>query len=135
MRRAVSGFERFCLLGAFVKRIFVLSSSPIFGQGVQELLARDAQMRIVGRETDKDKALDQIAAQKPDVVIVDAGDPPCDQTSLVLRILTEHPEIRVVELSLQNNAISIFRKKQIVAHCVDDLKDAIHDGESESESA
>jgi DNA-binding NarL/FixJ family response regulator len=118
-----------------VKRVYVLSSNPIFGQGVQELLAGDAHLCIVGRATDEEQALAQIETHKPDVVIVDVGDPPCDQTSLVVRILTEYPEIRVVKLSLQNNAISIFCKRQIVARSVDDLKDAIQDDERESDPA
>ncbi len=39
-----------------MKRIFMLSSHPLFSQGVESLLRREAELEIVGRETDADKS-------------------------------------------------------------------------------
>ena len=40
-----------------MKSIFVLSSHPLFGQGVEILLRQEAGLDIVGRETNVDKAM------------------------------------------------------------------------------
>jgi DNA-binding NarL/FixJ family response regulator len=124
----------FCFSGGDVKRFFVLSCNPIFNQGVQELLSHDAGMQMVGREALGDQALAHIQALGPDTVIVDAGDPTHNRTALVLRILEDVPGVQVVELSLQNNTINIFRKRQKVARCVDDLRKALEENDSESSS-
>jgi len=41
-----------------MKHVFVLSSHPLFGQGVESLLRQEKGLEIVGRETDVDKAIE-----------------------------------------------------------------------------
>ena len=72
-----------------MKRIFMLSSHPLFSQGVESLLRRETGLEIVGRETDVDKAMERIKELRPNVVILDGGDPACDFTPAVMRILRE----------------------------------------------
>jgi DNA-binding NarL/FixJ family response regulator len=133
---AASRIGSFCFSGGNVKRFFVLSCNPIFNQGVQELLSHHTRMQMVGREAIGDQALAHIQELGPDIVIVDAGHPTHDRTSLVLRILEDMPGVQVVELSLENNTITIFRKQQTEARSVDDFMKAIeeHGSESPSES-
>jgi DNA-binding NarL/FixJ family response regulator len=40
-----------------MKRIFMLSSHPLFSQGVESLLRRETGLEIVGREADADENL------------------------------------------------------------------------------
>jgi DNA-binding NarL/FixJ family response regulator len=70
-----------------MRRIFILSSHPLFGQGVESLLRQEAGLIIVGQETDADKALERIKEIRPDVVILDCAEPECDPTLAVMRIL------------------------------------------------
>ena len=108
-----------------MKSIFVLSSHPLFGQGVEILLRQEAGLDIVGRETDVDRAMERIKELQPDVVIVDSGYPACDPTPAVTRILREGLGIKVIGLNLQNNTLCIYRGEQRVVKEVGDLVAAI----------
>jgi DNA-binding NarL/FixJ family response regulator len=62
-----------------MKRIFILSSYPLFGQGVESLLRQETGLEIVGRETDVDKAMERIKELRPDGVIIDSCDMSTDR--------------------------------------------------------
>ena len=108
-----------------MKRIFMFSTHPLFGQGVESLLRRETGLEVVGRETDVDKAVERIKELQPDVVIVDSGDPACDPTPAVMRMLREGVGARVIGLNLQDNTICIYRGEQRVVKEVKDLVEAI----------
>jgi AmiR/NasT family two-component response regulator len=108
-----------------MKRIFILSSHPLFGQGVENLLRQESRLEIVGREADVDNAIRRIKKLQPDVVIVDSSDPASDPTSAVMRILREGVGTKVIGLNLQDNTICIYRGEQRVVKEVKDLVEAI----------
>jgi DNA-binding NarL/FixJ family response regulator len=108
-----------------MKRIFMLSSHPLFSQGVESLLCREAGLQIVGREMDLERGLDRIRELRPDVVIVDGVDRTRDPTPTVMRILRERLGTRVIGLNLQDNIVCIYRSEQRIARGVEDLLEAI----------
>jgi DNA-binding NarL/FixJ family response regulator len=108
-----------------MKRVFILSSHPLFGQGVENLLRREEGLDIVGQETDADKALERIKEIRPDVVILDCAEPGCDPTLAVMRILREGVQTKVIGLNLQDNTMYIYRGEQRVVKEVKDLIEAI----------
>ena len=108
-----------------MKRIFMFSTHPLFGRGVESLLRRETGLEIVGRETDVDKAMERIKELRPDVVILDSGDPACDPTPAVMRILREGVGTKVIGLNLQDNTVCIYRGEQRVVKEVKDLLEAM----------
>jgi DNA-binding NarL/FixJ family response regulator len=72
-----------------MNRVFLLASHPLFSQGVESLHRQEAEVEIVGRETDVDEAVERIWELGPDVVIVDSNDAACDPALEVLRLLEE----------------------------------------------
>jgi DNA-binding NarL/FixJ family response regulator len=108
-----------------MKRIFMLSAHPLFGQGVESLLRRETGLDIVGRETDVDKAVERIKELQPDVVIVDSGDPATDPTPAVVRVLREGVGTKVIGLNLQDNTMCIYRGELRMVKEVKDLVEAI----------
>jgi DNA-binding NarL/FixJ family response regulator len=106
-------------------RVLILSNHPLFGQGVESLLRRETGLEIVGREADVDKAMERIKELRPDVVVLDSGDPACDLTPAVMRILREGVGTKVIGLNLQDNTICIYRGEQRVVKEVRDLVEAI----------
>jgi DNA-binding NarL/FixJ family response regulator len=106
-------------------RVLIVSSSPLFSQGVESLLRQESSLEVMGREVDVDKAMERIRELKPDVVIVDSGDPACGPTPAVMRILREGVGAKVIGLNLQNNTICIYRGEQRVVKEVKDLVEAI----------
>lgn len=116
-----------------MKRIFILSSHPLFSQGVETLLRREKDLEFVCREADIDKAIDRIKELRPDVVILDHGSPTCAQAPVVMRILEEELRIKIIGLHLETNTICIYREEQRIIQEVDDLVKAIESDVSESE--
>jgi len=108
-----------------MRRVFILSSHPLFGQGVESLLRQEARLEIVGQETDVDKALERIKELQPNVVILDCAEPRCDPMLAVMRILKEGLETKVIGLNLQDNTMYIYRGEQRVVKEVKDLMEAI----------
>jgi DNA-binding NarL/FixJ family response regulator len=118
-----------------MKRIFMLSRHPLFSEGVESLLCGEAGLEIVGRETDLEKGLGRIRELRPDVVIVDNGDPMHDPLAAVMRILRESLGTRVIGLNLQDNMVCTYRGEQRIARGVEDLLEAIEADGFRSEPA
>ena len=108
-----------------MRRVFILSNHPLFGQGVESLLRREARLEIVGQETDLDQAVERIKEIRPDVVILDCAEPACDPTPAVMRILREGLGTKVIGLNLQDNTLYIYRGEQRLVKEVKDLIEAI----------
>jgi len=111
-----------------MKRIFFLSSQPLFGQGLVHLLSREGRFDIVGRESDMELAMQEIKALRPDVVIVDNADPACEPMPAVMRLLKEGLGIKIIGLNLQNNTLCIYQGEERVVRDVDDLVKALEQG-------
>jgi len=108
-----------------MKRVFMFSSHSLFSRGVESLLRRETGLEVVGWEADVDKAVERIKELQPDVVIVDRGDPGCDPTLAVMRILRQGVVAKVIGLNLQDNTIRIYRGEQRVVKEMQDLIEAI----------
>lgn len=111
-----------------MKRIFFLSSQPLFGQALISLLSREERFHIVGRESDMELAIREIKAARPDVVIVDNADPACEPMPAVMRLLREGLGIKIIGLNLQNNTLCIYQGEERVVKDVEDLVNAMEQG-------
>lgn len=105
--------------------MFILSRHALFGQGIETLLAQEAELKILGLETDLDAAVECIERFRPDVVIVDCDDPALDLTPAIKCLLRDRLDVCVVGLSLADNTISIYRGEQRLVREVEDLLAAI----------
>ncbi len=108
-----------------MKRVFILSTHPLFSQGVESLLRHEPGLEIVGWQADVDNAIERIKELQADVVILDSGDLACNLTPAVMRILREGGGTKVIGLNLQDNTMCIYRGEQRVVKEVKDLVEAI----------
>src|SRR5689334_20710361 len=107
-----------------VKRVFIFSSNPLLGHGIEVLLCQEASLDIVGIETDLDCAMERITALQPDLVIVDASDSDATRALLMMRILKGLGPC-VVGLNLQDNNIWIYHGECRTVRDVSDFVRAI----------
>lgn len=126
---------RFRLFGRTgpMKRVFILSCHPLFSKGVETLLLQQQGFDIVGRESDLDSAIIRLKELHPDVIILDMGVPGGDYGPLRSRILNESQGVRIVGLNLENNTFSIYHEEQRTLHQVQDLMQAIENGQENIE--
>lgn len=108
-----------------MKRVFILSSGSIFGQGVQCLLSREAGLDIVGYETEWDTAVERIKDLQSDVVMLDQDRWPGDLAPELMSLREQGARIRVIGLSLQANALCCYSKETRDVQQVEDLMEAI----------
>jgi DNA-binding NarL/FixJ family response regulator len=108
-----------------MKRVFIISSHPLFGRGIESLLCQETGVEILGWETDPDVAVERIKELWPDVVIVDCDDPGSSLTPGVICVLKERLGLRVIGLSLKENRISIYYGEQRIVREVKDLIEAL----------
>ena len=102
-------------------RILLVSRQSLFSSGLQSMLSHQAQIEIVGQETDAACALERVRELRPDVVIVDSTSPGVDAPELALAIFRAGMRVRVIGLGLEDNAIHIYHKERRIAHGVEDL--------------
>lgn len=118
-----------------MKRVFILSSHPILGKGIESLLQWEEGLTIVGHEIDPDRAMEQIKALQPDVVIVDCSDAEAARALTVMRPFKQGTRPCVIGLDLSENTISIYHGEQRPIQDVDDLIAAVQNHVAPADSA
>lgn len=105
--------------------IFIISNHLMFSRGLESLLARDVELKVIGQETDVEQALNQIKQLQPDVVIIYEDDKRGIPPSLIFEIFKIIPDVKVISLNLQNNIFYVYQAAQQVAREPEDLFQAI----------
>jgi len=104
----------------------IVSSYPMFSQGLEKLLDEQTEIEIVGRERDVEQALETIEQLQPDIILLDmSSKPPAYAHSTIMQLLAATPDSKVIAFSLQNNLIHVYQASRWLASGVHDLLQAI----------
>ncbi len=93
-------------------RIYIADDHPVLRSGIKAFLSGSPGYQVVGEADNGLAALREVAAMKPDVVIMDITMPGLDGITATKRIADEFPDIRVIILSMHTDvysAIDSFR--------------------------
>jgi DNA-binding NarL/FixJ family response regulator len=117
-----------------VTRVYIVSGSSLFFQGVEALLRREAGIEVVGREADVDLALERIRESAAEVVIVDSDDEraidrgvAAAEHRLGAALMAQGQRARVVGLNLQDNTMCVVHGERRQVHSMADLLAALQD--------
>ena len=80
-------------------RLLVVDDHEVVRAGLRMLLARFADLEVLGEAADGQAALDAVDAHQPDVVLMDLSMPGMDGVAATRALSTAHPEVRVVVLT------------------------------------
>jgi DNA-binding NarL/FixJ family response regulator len=86
-------------------RLFLVEDHPVTQQGLALLLNLEADLQVCGKAGTVDKALTEIAATQPNLVIVDIALPGRDGIELIKDLATFHPQLPTLVLSTLDEAI------------------------------
>ena len=86
-------------------RIFVVDDHPIVRQGLALLINRESDLTVCGQAEDAPNAMRAIAADKPDVLIVDISLNGPDGLDLLKDVRMRYPDLPVLILSMHDESI------------------------------
>jgi PAS domain S-box-containing protein len=87
-----------------VTRVLFADDHHVMRQGLIKLVSGQPNIQVVGEAANGQEALDQAHHLRPDVVVMDVSMPEMDGLEATRRIKAELPEIRVIGLSMFDDA-------------------------------
>lgn len=89
--------------------ILIADDHPVYRSGVRSLLEQEADVRQVHEAADGREAIALCNELRPDVVVLDVSLPQVDGLEVLRRIRASAPEVRVVILSVSDDANTVAR--------------------------
>jgi DNA-binding NarL/FixJ family response regulator len=89
-------------------RVLLADDHAVLRDGLHLLLQKDPQIEVAGDASNGCQAVEQANRLKPDLILMDISMPELNGIEATQMILKEHPEMRVIILSMQNSADYIF---------------------------
>jgi two-component system response regulator DevR len=89
-------------------RVLIVDDHPIVRQGVRSVLANHADIEVVGEADGAASLFANLAALKPDVVLLDIRMPGQNGIEITQRLKREHPEVKVILLSTYDDEEFLF---------------------------
>jgi two-component system response regulator NreC len=86
-------------------RILIVDDHPLTRSGLKSAVSGEADLVVVGEAVDGNDAIAKVDELKPDLVIMDITMPGLDGISATKRITDEHPEVKVLILSMHEEAL------------------------------
>ena len=80
-------------------RILVVDDHPVLREGVEALVRRQQDMRIVAQAANGREAVEQFREHRPDITLMDLRLPGSSGTDALIAIREEFPEARVIILT------------------------------------
>ncbi|MEO0359164.1 MAG: response regulator transcription factor [Pseudomonadota bacterium] len=83
-------------------RVLIVDDHPMVAEGIESILETYDDVNVVGHAMNGQQAVKQVNALTPDVVLMDINMPGIGGLSATEIILENHPDIRVLMLSMHN---------------------------------
>jgi len=80
-------------------RVLIVDDHRYLREGVKALLAEEPSVEVVGEASDGHEAIELVARERPDVVLLDVAMPNMDGIEAAGRLRRDHPQLRIIALS------------------------------------
>ncbi len=87
-----------------VIRILIVDDHPLIRDGVKTMLKDEETVQIVGSSKTGAEALDFLANDEPDIILLDISLPDIDGLALCEKIRTQHKRVKIIGLTSTNEA-------------------------------
>jgi len=106
-------------------RILVVDDHPVVREGVDALVRRQRDMRIVAQATNGREAIQQFRTHRPDVTLMDLQMPEMNGLDALMALRAEFPEARIIVLTTYAGDAQVLRAIKAGAWAYL-LKNALH---------
>jgi DNA-binding NarL/FixJ family response regulator len=106
-------------------RILVVDDHPVVREGVDALVRRQTDIRVVAQATNGREGIEQFRAHRPDVTLMDLQMPEMNGLDALIAIRGEFPEARIIVLTTYTKDAQVMRAIKAGA-CAYLLKNALH---------
>jgi two-component system NarL family response regulator len=96
--------------------IVIAEDQRLVRELIATLLGREADMAVVGEASTGREALRAVDAARPDVLVLDIGLPELDGIEVARRLHREHPDLRIIALSVHTEPHVVREMLQAGAH-------------------
>ena len=87
------------------KKIFIVDDHPMMREGLRGILNREADLTVCGEAENARKALEQLAAAAPDLVLVDITMPGKSGLELVKDLRVLYPNLKLLTISMHEESL------------------------------
>jgi two-component system NarL family response regulator len=89
-------------------KVLLVDDQVLFRKGVRALLEAEEDIQIVSEASNGQEAVDKVKAFRPGVVLMDIHMPVCGGVEATRLIKAEHPEVKVVILTVSDDDDDLF---------------------------
>lgn len=93
-------------------KLLIVDDHPLVREGLKARLGGLASIEVVGEAGDADEAAAQLAALRPDLVLMDVGMKDVNGIDLTRQLLADRPDLLVLVLSMYDNPEYVNRAMQ-----------------------
>jgi DNA-binding NarL/FixJ family response regulator len=90
-------------------RILSVEDHPVFRQGLVTVISTEPDMRLVGQASNSAEAIAEFRRHRPDITLMDLRLPGANGTDILIAILGEFPDARIIMLSSSDSDGEIQR--------------------------
>jgi hypothetical protein len=103
-----------------VRHVALFCSEQLLGESLAFLLKRMGEIELIGPWLIDEHALDNLASQFPDTVLIADGEHQSEQAAvLATQILDAYPELSVIRVTLTQNVAHIYSSRAMPARSAD----------------
>jgi DNA-binding NarL/FixJ family response regulator len=103
------------------RRVLLLWVQPLLGEGLEHILRGLEDVKLIGPWVMDSQVLSRLSEAAPDIVLVaeGAGREGESVTSLFAQLLERYPDLPVVRISLEQNAVRVYTSRTLPARSAD----------------
>ena len=101
------------------RRVLLLCAQPLLGEGLETILRKLEDVELIGPWAPTAQVLAHLSSQTPDVVLVAAEAEHEEMAALTTQILKQFPDLPIVQIGLQENAVRLYTSQTLPARSAD----------------
>jgi DNA-binding NarL/FixJ family response regulator len=98
-------------------RVLLVDDHAFVRSGVRALLEEEADIKVVGEASSGEEALSKVRELRPQLVVMDVNMPGMDGIEATKRIKSEHPQISIIVLTVNDEELFLIEAIRAGAAC------------------